>query len=767
MNHVIFKAREREVGKAIENVAAKSCLKAIETEKENTLQAGKVADSNGLIGIAVSYDMAWQRRNGGHNSNTGHGAVMGAHTGQVLDYGVRSKMCRICASGKKKKHDCRKNHKGSSKSMEPDVAVDLFQRAVKNGVKYNIYTGDDDATTQAHLRDKVSYEVEKHSDTVHTKRSLVSKLYALRTSKKFPGCSQLSVKVIGYLGKCFGYCIAQNKKKPQSLKIAIQNIVPHAFGKHQNCNDVWCRYKQNSENYRHSELPFGKDLHGDELEKALTSVFNEYSTDVVVKKLAPAANSQRNESLNNSVGSKNPKIRFYGGSESNSFRVACGISQKNEGQNYVCQTLEKMNIVPGIHCKKYCDEIDHKSLKEKIRKSSIGYKKRRSQLRNKNLSSNAKKEEKEGTTYQTGIGLNLDPTQSTSCLADLSTIMKNVTRSQLEEYEKLVPPYTPRPTHPPISYKDTIKYEFVVFDIETTSTGKDAQICQLSAINKSGNCFNDYILPTCNISHHASLINGLSIKTIDGKRTLLKDNIPVFSISLAQCLENFAKFIPTGESNSRTVLIGHNSTTFDTPTLLRSGGLTFKQRLTSRNLFFADSLRLIRALIKAGNMSLQVDGKACKPNLSAVFETLFQEKFDAHDALEDVRALHKILFDSPLNLTIAQIVNNSNLKPCYHAFADMQFLDERFKRMQTFKCKLYQPKTDDGAVKQRIVQKIAESGLAYHDLEHLFAKAGKEALVAVLSQAPTTSKSTRSPRGTNKTAILSKIVHHFESNRAD
>ena len=149
--------------------------------------------------MPVSYDMAWQRRNGGHNSNTGHGAVMGAHTGQVLDYRVRSKTGRTCATGKRKNHDCRKNHTGSSRSIEPDVAFDLFQRAIKNGVKYSIYTGDDDVTTQAHIRDKVPYKVEKHSDTVHTKRSLVSKLYSLRSSQKFPGCSTLSVKVIGYL----------------------------------------------------------------------------------------------------------------------------------------------------------------------------------------------------------------------------------------------------------------------------------------------------------------------------------------------------------------------------------------------------------------------------------------------------------------------------------------------------------------------------------------------------------------------------------------
>ena len=89
----------------------------------------------------------------------------------------------------------------------------------------------------------------------------------------------------------------------------------------------------------------------------------------------------------------------------------------------------------------------------------------------------------------------------------------------------------------------------------------------------------------------------------------------------------------------------------------------------------------------------------------------------------------------------------------------MQFLDERFERVQTFRSKLYHQQ-----VKQKVIQKIAESGLAYHDLENLFSTAGKKGLVAVLSKAP---KSTRSSRGTNKAAILSKIVHHFEKNTAN
>ena len=415
-----------------------------------------MADENGLIGIGVSYDMAWQRRNGGYSSSTGHGAAMGETTGKVLDYATRSKLCRVCDNAsvmgqKPRKHDCRKKHVGSSKSMEPDVAVDLFQRATHSGVKFSIYTGDDDTTTQSHIREKVPYEVEKQSDTIHTKRSLISKLYALKSNQKFPGCSVLSVKVIGYLGNCFGYCVAQNKGNAESLQANTRNIVPHAFGKHGNCNESWCRYKKDPVNYKHNELPFGKDLHGDALEKALTEIFYDYSTDIVVKKLAPGGNSQRNEALNSVVGSKNPKIRHYGGSESNDYRVACGVSQTNEGYSYVCQTLQEINIEPGQHCIDHSEAMNEKSLRDKVRKSSIDYKRRRANLYRRKINSNARKEAKEGTTYKTGVGLNLDPScQNTP--TNLLKLTEDVTHSMLEEYEKLVPPFVKRPIQPKVTY---------------------------------------------------------------------------------------------------------------------------------------------------------------------------------------------------------------------------------------------------------------------------------------------------------------------------
>jgi hypothetical protein len=57
MNNRTFKSREREVGKAVEDLAQKSCKTNIEREKDMAEENGEVADENGLVGIPVSYDM--------------------------------------------------------------------------------------------------------------------------------------------------------------------------------------------------------------------------------------------------------------------------------------------------------------------------------------------------------------------------------------------------------------------------------------------------------------------------------------------------------------------------------------------------------------------------------------------------------------------------------------------------------------------------------------------------------------------------------------
>ena len=227
---------------------------------------------------------------------------MGLHTGKILDYATKNKTCRTCEYARRMKkkpplHDCRNN-------------------TSKHGIKYSTYTGDDDSTTECYIHQQVPYGVEKFSDIIHIKRSLTTRLYNLSKIGKCINCSPLSSKVIEYLVKCFSIAINQNKGDSKSMQSSLKCIVPHAFGDHSCCNESWCVWKSNPANNKHTNLPYGKDLHGQPLKSALEDLFAEYYNDTVIQKLSPAANSRRNESFNSTVGSKNPKIRFYGGSES-------------------------------------------------------------------------------------------------------------------------------------------------------------------------------------------------------------------------------------------------------------------------------------------------------------------------------------------------------------------------------------------------------------------------------------------------------------------
>ena len=129
--------------------------------------------------VGVSYDMGWRKRGRSHDSSSGAGTAVGMKTGKVLSYATRNTMCRVCDEAEKNKqepetHNCRKNHHGSSKSMEANVAVELFSNAITNGVSYSTYVGDEDSTTESRLRTLVNYPIEKWSELNHISRALGS-----------------------------------------------------------------------------------------------------------------------------------------------------------------------------------------------------------------------------------------------------------------------------------------------------------------------------------------------------------------------------------------------------------------------------------------------------------------------------------------------------------------------------------------------------------------------------------------------------------------
>ena len=90
---------------------------------------------------------------------------------------------------------------------------------------------------------------------------------------------------------------------------------------------ILCGFVQNPNTYKHSNVPYGKDLQGDELRKDLTNLFQIYA-DHASKLLTPLGSTQSNENFNQMVSAKTPKSRHYSGSNGFNFRVSAAVCQK-------------------------------------------------------------------------------------------------------------------------------------------------------------------------------------------------------------------------------------------------------------------------------------------------------------------------------------------------------------------------------------------------------------------------------------------------------
>ena len=416
--------------------------------------------------------------------------------------------------------------------------------------------------------------------------------------------------------------------------------------------------------------------------------------------------------------------------------------------------------------------MDRKSHTTKLRKEKKEAKYRRNQLRRQKNSKLAKREKREGKTYERNIGLNLQLNSAT--YFDPLEITESVTDNQHQSYEKLVPEFCQQPPNQAICYDATTNYKFIMFDTETTTIGRQAEICQLSAVDDDGeNEFSCYVMPEGDISRNASNVNKLEISTKNGKRSLCHNGEPVKSITSDEALLSFIDYIArvsgmnedkldkVNNAKNIPVLIAHNAIVFDIPILLRTSTPAFRQALEQLNVHFGDSLVLAKQILKERHPALRLPSEQfCRAGLGSLYSALFDQSFPAHDALEDVKALRRVLFQSKLALTGEALVSKSNVISCETAFAHLQYHDSCYVRLQTFPGSIYDPVKDKGIIKKTIAKKIAGSGIAYQDILHLFRQAGREGIVAILSLPPSTVRSTK-PRVTRNRRILNAICSFF------
>ncbi|CAF1172035.1 unnamed protein product [Didymodactylos carnosus] len=150
---------------------------------------------NEITDITISLDGTWKKR--GHTSNYGVVFITDVQSGCCIDYEVLSLKCEVCSLKKLKlkknqfnkwyvnhKTNCHKNYNGSSKSMEKEGVIRLFQRSLSNDLRYKQMVCDGDASAyeavkyfyikqQQHLRE-IDMEMEEGANDISDAENEVS-----------------------------------------------------------------------------------------------------------------------------------------------------------------------------------------------------------------------------------------------------------------------------------------------------------------------------------------------------------------------------------------------------------------------------------------------------------------------------------------------------------------------------------------------------------------------------------------------------------------
>ncbi|XP_024233425.1 protein PML [Oncorhynchus tshawytscha] len=168
----------------------------------------------------------------------------------------------------------------------------------------------------------------------------------------------------------------------------------------------------------------------------------------------------------------------------------------------------------------------------------------------------------------------------------------------------------------------------VFFDLETT--GLDTSMCdiiQLSAISGERS-FNVYAVPRCTMTDEASRVTGFTVRD---HRTLLLHGRRVDTIPLREVLTSFISFL---RSFHKPLLAAHNARRFDCPVLaraLRECSLTDEfQEVVSG---FLDTFRISKEMFPS---------KLAKYSQEYMVKVFLNKTYDAHNALEDVKALQEL-----------------------------------------------------------------------------------------------------------------------------
>ena len=93
--------------------------------------------------------------------------------------------------------------------------------------------------------------------------------------------------------------------------------------------------------------------------------------------------------------------------------------------------------------------------------------------------------------------------------------------------------------------------------------------------------------------------------------------------------------------------------------------------------------------MRSSGINLALLGKLSDNMLAILYSGLFKKESNAHDALEDVKALSKVLFHSSLQISIEQILQHGQKATVEDAISEVKFLDKRHEILHTYNLMSY------------------------------------------------------------------------------
>lgn len=207
----------------------------------------------------------------------------------------------------------------------------------------------------------------------------------------------------------------------------------------------------------------------------------------------------------------------------------------------------------------------------------------------------------------------------------------------------------------------------------------------------------------------------------------------VAAVPIREALSNFLQWLSTLR-NCEVILVAHNGRVFDFRVLSNAVVRTGLQRqFLDKVSGFTDSLSLIRSKHKKLEKYTQI----------FLAKHFCNESYSAHDALEDVKMLSKILSNA---------VSNSDL--CNAAYdSETHFLQEKFNSAKS----LYLPLNvlvGNSVLNMSMAENVAGSGLGLHHLKIVHRRAGEDGLRNVLCAKNVHGK----PRVTSDCKVLDRVV---------